>query len=42
MPEQRFRAPLQPGPTGTVWRPAISQYDILTLQWKEIACFLLA
>ena len=25
MPEPRFRVPLQPGPTGTVWRPVLSQ-----------------
>ena len=26
MPEPRFRVPLQPGATGTVWRPALSQW----------------
>ena len=30
MPEPRFRVPLVPGLTGTVWRPAESQYDLAT------------
>ena len=33
VPERRFRVPLQPGKSGTVWRPALSQYDTT---WKFV------